>query len=106
MVCASTRGDSPERILERYPMLGKSARVYGAIAFYLDHQAEINDCRDVSKREFEASAGPSFSETNPALWERLPRARYGCGRAAALIRLHADADLDHDIVLAVRRRDG
>src|SRR5437879_1445332 len=40
VVYAFTRGDSPERILERYPLLGKPSRVYGAIAFYLDHQAE------------------------------------------------------------------
>ena len=42
VVCAFKRGDSPERILERYPLLGKPARVYGATAFYLDHQAEID----------------------------------------------------------------
>ena len=75
VVCAFNRGDSPERILERYPLLGKPARVYGAIAFYLDHQAEIDAYLEASKGEFEASEGPPLSETNPALWERLQRAR-------------------------------
>jgi len=75
VVCAFKRGDSPERILERYPLLGKPAKVYGAIAFYLDHQAEIDAYLEASNREFEASAGPPLSKSNPALWERLQRAR-------------------------------
>ena len=37
VVCACNRGDSPERILERYPLPGKPASVYGAIGFYLNH---------------------------------------------------------------------
>src|ERR1039457_2479385 len=75
VVCAFNRGDSPQRILERYPLLGKPARVYGAIAFYLDHQAEIDAYLDAGKRDFVASAGPPLAETNPALWERLQHAR-------------------------------
>ena len=57
VVCGYNRGDSPERILERYPLLGKPARVYGVIAFYLDHQAEIDAYLETSRREFEASSG-------------------------------------------------
>ena len=79
VVYAFNRGDSPERILERYPLLGKPARVYGAIAFYLDHQAEIDAYLEAGKREFEASGGPPLLETNPALWERLQRARTKAG---------------------------
>jgi len=79
VVCAFNRGDSPERILERYQLLGKPARVYGAIAFYLDHKAEIDAYLEASKRDFEASEGPPLSETNPALWERLQRARTEAG---------------------------
>lgn len=79
VMCAFNRGDSPERILERYPLLGKPARVYGAIAFYLDHQGEIDAYLEASSREFDASAGPPLSETNPALWERLQRARTRAG---------------------------
>jgi uncharacterized protein (DUF433 family) len=80
VACAFKRGDSPERILERYPLLGKPARVYGAIAFYLDHQAEIDPYLEASRREFEASAGPPLSETDPALWDRLQRARTQSGK--------------------------
>jgi uncharacterized protein (DUF433 family) len=81
VVCAFNRGDSPERILERYPFLGKAARVYGAIAFYLDHQFEIDAYLEAGQREFEASAGPPLSETNPDLWERLRRARTKTGKS-------------------------
>ena len=79
VVCAVQRGDSPERILERYPLLGKAAKVYGAIAFYRDHQAEIDAYLEASKRELEAPIGPPLSETNPALRERLRRARTDAG---------------------------
>ena len=75
VVHAFQQGDSPERILERYPLLGKPARVYGAIAYYLDHQAEIDAYLAADRREFEASAGPPLSEADPALWKRLQRAR-------------------------------
>jgi len=75
VVYAFNRGDSPERILERYPLLDKVSRVYGAIAFYLDHQAEIDAYLEAGKREFEASSGAPLSESNPALWDRLQQAR-------------------------------
>ena len=74
VVYAFNRGDSPQRILERYPLLDKLSRIYGAIAFYLDHQAEIDEYLEEGRREFEANSIP-LSETNPALWERLQRAR-------------------------------
>lgn len=79
MVYAFNRGDSPERILERYPLLGRPANVYGAIAFYLDHQAEIDDYLAASEREFEDSIGAPLSEVNPALWDRLQQARIKIG---------------------------
>jgi uncharacterized protein (DUF433 family) len=78
VVYAFHRGDSPERILERYPLLDKLSRVYGAIAFYLDHQADIDAHLEESKRESEANGIP-LSEANPALWDRLQRARAKMG---------------------------
>ena len=74
VVCAFNRGDSPERILGRYPLLEKPARVYGAIAFYLGHQNEIDAYLEAAKRESTASSGVPLSESNPALWDRLQRA--------------------------------
>ena len=40
VVCAFNQGDSPERILEEFPFLDNLARVYGAIALYLDHKPD------------------------------------------------------------------
>ena len=74
VVCAFNRGESPEQILEGYPLLGSLARAYGAIAFYLDHKTEIDKYVEESAREFEVNSIP-LSEENPALWERLQRAR-------------------------------
>ena len=74
VVYAFNRGESPEQILEGYPLLGALARAYGAIAFYLDHKAEVDQYLDEGAREFEANSIP-LSEENPALWERLQRAR-------------------------------
>ena len=74
VVCAFNRGESPEQILESYPPLGNLARVYGAIAFYLDHRVEIDTYLQEAEREFEANSVP-LSEENPALWERLQRVR-------------------------------
>src|SRR5260370_42025673 len=75
---AFNRGESPEQILENYPLLGSLARVYGAIAFYLDHRADIDKLLEESPREFEANTIP-LSEANPALWENLQRARAKMG---------------------------
>jgi uncharacterized protein (DUF433 family) len=74
VVCAFNRGESPEQILEGYPLLGSLARAYGAIAFYLDHKAEVDQYLEEGVRQFEANSIP-LSEENPALWERLQRAR-------------------------------
>jgi uncharacterized protein (DUF433 family) len=41
VVYSFNEGHSPEAIHEDFPSL-KLAQIYGAIAFYLDHQAEID----------------------------------------------------------------
>ena len=41
VVCGFKEGQSPEAIHEDFPALTR-ARIYGAIAFYLDYQAEID----------------------------------------------------------------
>ena len=74
VVYAFNRGDSPERILERYPLLDRLSKVHGAIAFYLDRQADIDKHLEESKRELEANGIPLW-EANPALWDRLQSAR-------------------------------
>ncbi|MBL8228446.1 MAG: DUF433 domain-containing protein [Bryobacterales bacterium] len=73
VVYSFNEGQSPEAIQEDFPSL-KRSQIYGAIAFYLDHQAEIDKYLVDSEREFEGKAIP-LSEENPALWERLQRAK-------------------------------
>ena len=71
VVYAFNRGDSQERILEEFPLLDNPGRVYGAIAFYLDHRADIDKHLEISEREFEASGIP-MEQSNPVLWENAP----------------------------------
>ena len=82
VVYAFNRGDSPERILESFPLLEKPARVYGAIAFYLDHKARIDKYLEETKREFESSGIP-MEQANPVLWEKIQRARAKLGESRA-----------------------
>ncbi len=35
------RGGSPEKIFESYPSIGRLGKVYGALAFILDHPTEV-----------------------------------------------------------------
>lgn len=74
-------GNSPEAIQKDFPAL-KLAQIYGAIAFYLDHQAEIDEYLVQTEREFEGSAIP-LQQADPALWEKLERARAKMGEPRA-----------------------
>jgi uncharacterized protein (DUF433 family) len=80
VVYSFNRGNSPESIQAEYPLL-KPAQIYGAIAFYLDHKADIDEYLTQSEREFERSAIP-MEQADPALWQKLqrPRARLGESR--------------------------
>jgi uncharacterized protein (DUF433 family) len=73
VVYSFNRGNSPERIHEEFPGL-KLPQIYGAIAFYLDHQEAIDTYLDQKERKIEASSVP-LSEANPELWARLQRTR-------------------------------
>lgn len=67
------QGESPEEIVRSFPTL-TLARVYGAIAYYLDHQQRIDDYFAEVNRDFEASV-PPLSQSNPELFHRLQAAR-------------------------------
>jgi len=73
VVCSFNEGQSPEAVQNDFPSL-KLSQVYGAIAFYLDHRAEIDKYLEDTWREFEGNAVP-LAQENPALWERLQRAK-------------------------------
>lgn len=71
VVCSFDRGNSPEAIQQEYPLL-KLPQIYGAIAFYLDHQNEIDAYLEETQQKFEAGSVP-LPVANPALWEKLQR---------------------------------
>jgi len=78
VVYSFERGNSPEAIQKEYPLLGLS-QIYGAIAFYLDHQAAIRSYLGAKEQAIEASSIP-LAEANPELWARLQRAREAMSR--------------------------
>ena len=61
VVYSSSEGHSPEAIQEDFPSL-KRAQIYGSIAFYLDHQAEIGKYLKDAEREFEGKGIPMAEE--------------------------------------------
>ena len=73
VVCSFNEGQSPEAIQENFPSL-KRAQIYGAIAFYLDHQTEIDKYLMDTLRAFEGNAIP-LEDAHPALWAKIQRAK-------------------------------
>ncbi len=63
VVYSFERGNSPEAIQQSFPSL-KPAQTYGAIAFYLDHQAEIRQYLENEEHRIQESTIP-LSEVNP-----------------------------------------
>lgn len=83
VVYAFNRGDSPERILERYPPMDKLSRGYGAIAFYLDRQAAMDG-------HLEAA----FHWRKP-----IPRSGIGCGAPAPRwVRVDLESAADSGLI--------
>jgi len=73
IVYAFQAGESPETIRQNLASLTLE-QVYGAIAFYLGHQAEVDANIRAGEEEFDRSV-PPLSQTKPELYERLQRAR-------------------------------
>jgi uncharacterized protein (DUF433 family) len=74
VVYSFNEGNSPEAIQEDFPLL-KRAQIYGAIAFYLDRQAESDEYLAHTERECEENSIP-LEQANPALWKKLQRASH------------------------------
>ena len=62
-------GATPEQIVESFPTL-KLANVYGAIAYYLEHEEMVKEYIAEGERELRKIAKP-LSEVNPELWSRI-----------------------------------
>lgn len=67
-------GDSPETIRQNFSSL-TLGQVYGAIAFYLAHEQEVDANICEGEAEIEHSV-PSLSASRPELYARLDRARH------------------------------
>jgi len=73
VVYSFERGNSPEAIRKEFPLL-RLPQIYGAIAFYLDHQTIVRGYLEAKEQAIEESSIP-LAEANPGLWARLERAR-------------------------------
>lgn len=73
LVYAFRSGESPETIQQQFQTLSLE-QVYGAIAFYLGHQTEVDanirEGEDLIRRTI-----PGMSERKPEAFQRLQRAR-------------------------------
>ena len=66
-------GESPETIRQNFPSLTPE-QVYGAITFYMGHQADVDANIREGEAELERSV-PPLSQTRPDLYARLQKAR-------------------------------
>ena len=74
------RSGSPRTPKPAPRLASNRSQIYGAIAFYLDHQAEIDKYLEETEREFETSGIP-MAQANPVLWEKIQRARAKMGES-------------------------
>jgi len=72
IVYAFLRGAAPESITQSFPAL-RLVEVYGAITYYLGHQAEVDSYLRQNDQEFEALRARARA-ANPALYKKLEEA--------------------------------
>lgn len=77
IVYAFLDGQSPESIAQSLPALTLE-QVYGAIAFYLAHQPEIETYLERSKTDFDTKRKAS-RESDPMFYQKLADARRRLG---------------------------
>lgn len=73
VVYAYWRGESAETIADSFPILTLE-QIYGAIAFYLANQTEIDVYLEQGEAEF-AKLRQQARQTNPLLYKKLEEAR-------------------------------
>ena len=73
VVYAFWNGESPETIAQSFPALTLE-QVYGAIAFYLNNQAEIDEYMREGEAEYEAKRQASRA-ADPAFYQKLADAK-------------------------------
>lgn len=80
VVYAFHGGDSPETIQQNFPVLDLE-QVYGAIAFYLGHQSDVDTNIEQGEEELRRLI-PPFSEQRPEAYVRLRRMREQMARSS------------------------
>jgi uncharacterized protein (DUF433 family) len=73
IVYAFLRGGSPESIAQSFPVL-KLEEVYGAITYYLGHQADVDSSLRQHDRGFEALRAQA-RQANPGLYKKLEESK-------------------------------
>ena len=73
IVYSFNSGDSPETIRQNFSSLSLE-QVYGAIAFYLAHEKEVDENIRQGEQELDGTV-PSLRESHPELYARLQPAR-------------------------------
>ena len=73
IVYSFKEGESPETIRQNFPSLALE-QVYGAITFYLAHQAAVDANIREGEEELERTV-PPLSQSRPDLYTRLQKAR-------------------------------
>jgi Protein of unknown function (DUF433) len=73
IVYAFRNGLSPESIVQTFPLLTLE-QVYGAIAFYLAHQNEVDAFLMAEEAEFDTMPQP-LEAIDPALYDKLKTAK-------------------------------
>jgi len=73
LVYAFRAGKSPETIQQEFPLLSLE-QVYGAVAFYLGHQAEVDASIVLGEQEVRRTI-PALAERKPEAYRRLQKAR-------------------------------
>ncbi|MGZ8845138.1 MAG: DUF5615 family PIN-like protein [Pyrinomonadaceae bacterium] len=102
VVYSHIREESPESIQRSFPTL-TLAQIHGAIAYYLEHETEIDRYLKEGKREFE-KLKPASREAHPEWYEKLERNRREIvDFPTDKTRFQADVNLNENIVTGVRR---
>ena len=73
VVYAFRRGAAPESILHSFPLL-LLEEIYGAIAYYLSHQVEIDDYLAKGEEEYERQRQAERA-ANPEFYKKMEAAR-------------------------------
>jgi len=81
VVYAFRRGAAPESILRSFPLL-KLEEIYGAIAYYLSHQAEIDEYLAKGEVEYERQRKATRT-ADPEFYKKTDAAKSGLHQGSA-----------------------